>query len=186
MSVARINFIEEARWNLTYRRMLLIGTGTIGLLVFLFLVQNIRQYYWHRQVGRLGQELLLLKTQKNEVREGRAGGTTQVGGGASAYDRLSLLFEKRVVWSSLLQNLSATTPPRLWLTGIISRDKEEGSTVKILTLKGKAHRTETVSEFVSGLTRLKGITNVVLETSERESQEGEALFHFSVRCEISG
>ncbi|MBI1909558.1 MAG: PilN domain-containing protein [Deltaproteobacteria bacterium] len=196
MAVPRINFVEEKKWELTYRSLGLLIISWIGFLGLLALFQTALFFYTQWQNRSVAEEITRLKSEKEKVlsvMETRSL-SRPLGPGYSA---VYAIFERRIQWSPFLSALSQKIPPRLWLTEINSTGKEtQGDSPKSdslkgdspkggqksLTLTGFTYQSSTISQFLRELSEIKNLGNISLVSSERGEKEG---FRFTIKSDLS-
>ena len=176
----RINLlpVKELKAEVARRRELRIAGASVGVTVLLLLAVHQYQTYrissLEKDVTELRKEIQVLNTKAKEVAELEAKRKEYEGKHKIIVD----LNKKKVGPVGVMESLSATTPPSLWLTGF----RESGGS---LTITGMAVDNQTVADFLRALSTSTYFKNVELVETTHSEKDNPQLKKFAIRSTIS-
>lgn len=162
-SLQRINFLQQDRFVLTYRRMMM-GVGAVaGFCLLLAGIQWARIAYADRQLAQLDVEVKKLREERDRISKQ----ILTLQGEMSARDFLAGLFERTTPWTAVFKELTTVMPRSLWLTGIRSLDRTDLSVPVGLQLNGRSEEAVSIAKFLKTLNASSFFTNIVLNSSQQ-------------------
>jgi hypothetical protein len=144
-------------------------------------------------VKREAKVLVELRGKRSEIATMIDGVKEISGNKAALSDMVGIMrnyYKERIVWSSIIEDLSLVEMRRLWLTGFevkeeVKWDYNKGKRlVKQLSIRGVSLDNDSIAKLLSFVENHPLFNNVVLYQNERgEVGEREAYF-FTVACEV--
>ena len=180
--VQRINFIERAPLVFTYRRMMKIGGGLLGILLLVYGCEAGRAALAGRKAERLSLEIGRLKAERERILKVTEAETP----GYEAVARAALinLFEKSLTWSSVLRDLTDETPRSLWLTSLKSSERPDALSRRGIQVKGQSEDAATVTLFLKSLSDSPYFEHIVLTSSRQESGPHGPFYSFDIEMAV--
>jgi len=167
----KVNFLEKGAFGLTYRRLV---TGIILWALFcFFLVLMGSGYNWflgkkvHKQQTYLAQ-LNVMKDRTMALVE-----ASKVEIVTSNVKALNDIFANFPLWSNVMDSLSRSMPPQLWLTTIVTEYLSGDSLLRKIEMGGIARSTSSIARFLQQLNDQSLFHNMVLNQSSRITEEGK-------------
>lgn len=180
--IQRINFIEKAPFEFTYRRLVVIGGAIVGFLFLLYGLELTRVLWLGRKVVRITEEVTQLKVAREKQLKEL---TSSSEGSTNVQEALLKELILPPTWSMILKELTGSLPPSLWLTSIKSYEKAEVASKRGILLNGQAEEAAAVTVFIKKLEESPKFENVVLTSSKEESGRNGRLYQFAIDLVIS-
>jgi len=164
----RVNLlaVKEIKAAVGRRRELIIGSATLGVILLILLGSFFYQSY---RMSKLGNELAGLQkdieTLSSKIKE-LGDLQNKIKEFTSKYKVIEVLNQKKTGPVKVMENLSAATPPTLWLT-------EYKETSGSIDIKGLAVDNQTVADFINALAKSGYFKEVELvETTQADEKTG--------------
>lgn len=184
--IQRINFIERAPFQLTYRKFVWLGAVLVGLFLLFYGIQFVRVAWLERRVIGLTSVVTELKGQREKRLREVATESGESGESGNVQEALLKELGSGVTWSGLLRELTSSVAPSLWLTSIKSYEKGDSPSKRALLLNGQAEEAGSVTIFLKSLEESPRFENVVLTSSKQENGvASRRLYQFSIDLVVS-
>lgn len=175
-SIQRINFIQQDRFVLTHRRMVVSAGALAGVCLLLLGLQWARIAYADRRLAGLELEVRQLREERDRISKQ----ISSLQGEMSARDFLSNLFERTPAWASVLKELRAVMPRSLWLTRVKASDRSDVTTPLGLQLNGRSEEAASIARFLKALNASAFFNDVVLNSSQQIDPANGVGYFFTV------
>jgi len=176
----RINLlaVREIKAEFGRRQDLMVAGVSLGLVLALVLVVFLFQFYrasvLEEELAGLRKEIETFNVRTKEVAQLEK----RIGELKEKLKAIDLLSGKKTVPVQVMESLSSTVPPRLWLTEF----KESGGSVAIT---GLAIDNQTVADFLKALSSSSHFSNVDLVEAVQVEQEGISVKKFTLKALLS-
>lgn len=180
-SIQRINFLQQDRFVLTYRRMMMSFGAVAGFCLLLLGVQLLRIAYADRQLAKLDVEVKQLREERDRISKQ----ISTLQGEMSARDYLANFFERTTPWTAVFKELMAVMPRSLWLTAVKASDRTGPEVPVGLQLSGRAEEAVSIARFLKALNASSFFRNVVLNSTQQIDSGNATGYLFGIDLSVA-
>ncbi|HQC50612.1 MAG: Fimbrial assembly protein (PilN) [bacterium ADurb.Bin270] len=127
----RMNFLAQSRKGFTYKTMLIALGGWCVFLLLMHGLQFARYYYLGRSLASAKEKAMLIEAEKEENLS-RIQKVSRRNIGISAKEDLSSMVQNRPRWSAVLNALTRSLPPKVWLDSVnVVKDADGNNMLRI-------------------------------------------------------
>lgn len=148
ITIRRINFLDQGVSVITYRSMIIAFIVWCVFLGLLYGVQFLRIYNVKGDIENSKQALIELESEKDvQIQNIRSSSNRNIG--FSAKKDLSSILENRPLWSGVIDSITKSLTPQIWLSSVsVLGGKDGGYDIE---LRGKAKNQRSLTSFLMAL-----------------------------------
>ncbi|MBI3354909.1 MAG: PilN domain-containing protein [Nitrospirae bacterium] len=162
-------------------------------LILIIIIWGVTYGFKYYEVQKLKKEKTQIITKRDNInkeltamieemnRLSAKGGAVKDRGGETL--NLRDLLKERIIWSTVLRELSFLTTPDLWFTVIESRKKKD-TDKKEMHFSGNAMSHADVTNFIAAIERSDSFTNINLNFAQQSDLSGQSVINFDVTAAI--
>lgn len=166
-AIRRMNFMEAKPGAFTYRMMTIILISWVCFLMFLFVIQVVRELALKHDISKMNEAVVQLDKEKdvhlNQIQ--RAG---QRRFGVAAKEGLTNILQNRPRWSVVLGNLTKNLPAHVWLESVVVKRSEDAYKMEIF---GRAKSQAAITNFIIKLESSGMFSDTALQSSRKSDSE---------------